>query len=168
MQKILAGLALGTALIVGLQGNANAQMRTSKPASTPSYSTRAMVENNTLGIGYKLGNGIGFTGVDLIVHPMPNVSLDLQGSMTEGTFAFAPSIQFLMDPMNGPYIGVGYQHVLGTSSVATAQGAFANVGWQFRPITNVGVILGVGYQQLFQPSNEGNLNYEAGVRYFFK
>ena len=167
MQKILTGLALGTALVVGLQANANAQMRTSKPASGKIYGTMPAAENNTLGIGYKLGNGIGFTGADLIINPTPNVSLDLQGAMTEGTFAFAPAIQFHMDPAGGPYVGVGYQHVIGTTSVAAAQGAFANVGWQFRPMTNVGVLVGVGYQQLFNPSSAGGLNYEAGVRYFF-
>lgn len=167
MQKILTGLALGTALVLGLQGQADAQMRTSTPASGTVYGSAASTENTMLGIGYKLGNGIGFTGADLIVNPLPNVSLDLQAGLAEGTFGVAPAIQLHLDPLSGPYIGAGYQYVRGNATVASNHGAFANVGWQFRPITNVGVLVGVGYQQLLRPTTEGGLNIEAGVRYFF-
>ena len=166
MQKILTGLALGTVLVLGLQGQADAQMRTSKPASGTIYSSAAP-ENTNLGIGYKLGNGLGFAAADLIVNPLPNVSLDLQGGLVDGSFGVAPAIQLHMDPLNGPYVGAGYKYVRGTDSVASQHGAFANVGWQFRPVTNVGVILGVGYLQGLRASNEGTFNYEAGVRYFF-
>lgn len=164
MQKILTGLALSAALVVGLTANANAQMKTSKPAETTSvFASETSVANNLLGIGYKLGNGIGFTGADLIINPLSNLSLDLQVATTEGVVAFAPALQLHLDPAGGPYVGVGYQRA--GSDAAAVNGAFGNVGWQWKPLTNLGVQLGVGYQQIM--GGEGGLNFEFGTRYFF-
>ncbi|MNX15896.1 hypothetical protein D3C86_457540 [compost metagenome] len=167
MQKILTGLALGTALVVGLQTNANAQMKTSKPASTSIYSSAASTENHLFGIGYKLGNGLDFAGADLIVNPLPNVSLDLQAAMVDGRLGVAPAIQYHLDPAGGPYIGAGYGYVRGNDTVASNHAAFANVGYQYKPVSNVGIIVGIGYRQFLRPTTEGSFNYEAGVRYFF-
>lgn len=177
MHKILTGLALGGALVIGLAPDADAQMRTSQPRTSTIYGTTAAdaIGNNTFGIGYKLGNDIGFLGADLILNPHPNVSLDLQVGMDQGgteqsTVAFAPAIQFHMTPMGpigAPYVGVGYKYRLGTSEIQAAQGVFGNVGWQFRPMPSVGILVGVGYQQRLEPANEGIFNYEAGIRYFF-
>lgn len=164
MQKILTGLALSTALVVGLQANANAQMKTSKPAETTTvFSTQSSTENTMLGIGYKLGNGIGFAGADLIVNPLSNLSIDLQVATSEGLIGLAPAVQYHLDAAGGPYVGVGYQRV-GFDANAV-NGAFGNVGWQWKPLTNLGVQLGVGYQQIF--GGEGGMNFEFGTRYFF-
>ncbi len=164
MQKILTGLALSAALIVGLQANANAQMKTSKPASTPVYASQSTaLSNNLLGIGYKLGNGIGFTGADLIINPLSNLSLDLQVASSDGVFAVAPALQLHLDPAGGPYVGVGYQRAVSVANAAN--GAFGNVGWQWKPLANWGIQAGVGYQQII--GGEGGLNFEFGTRYFF-
>lgn len=156
MQKILPSLMLSAALVVGIQATANAQMKTSKPSQTV-YGTTA-TENNTLGVGYKLGNGLDFVGADLIYNPLPNLSLDLQIASLPGRVGFAPQVQYHLDPLNGPYVGVGYL-------ASTFSGVFGNVGWNLRPFPNVGVQAGVGYQRLIGAPD--GLNYEAGVRYFF-
>ena len=94
MQKILTSLALSAALVVGVQATANAQMKVSKPSTQTQtvYSSETTTGNNLLGIGYKLGNGIGFAGADLIVNPLANVSLDLQVATMDGVIGFAPNL----------------------------------------------------------------------------
>ncbi len=170
MQKILTGLAVGAALVMGLQANADAQMRTSKPAATQTvYSSETAPANNMLGIGYKLGNGIGLTGADLIVNPISNLSLDLQIATMEGVLGFAPALQYHLDPAGGPYVGLGYQRASATveGQTTAANGVFGNVGWQWKPLTNLGVQFGVGYQKLIDGTQDGGLNFEFGTRYFF-
>src|SRR5438045_4002919 len=58
-----------------------------EPAATPPSATppvapqaEAARPERVLGVGYKLGNGIGFFGADVIISPMPHVSLDLYGT----------------------------------------------------------------------------------------
>src|SRR4051794_1657238 len=50
------------------------------PVDPPATSTH-------LGVGYKIGNGIGFLGGDLIISPIPHLALDLQAN----TFSVATS-----------------------------------------------------------------------------
>ncbi len=163
MQKTLTRLALGAALVAGLQTNADAQMRKSSPSRTMMSSKSALAPAPMLGVGYKLGNGIGFVGADVIVNPMPNVSLDLQLASTDGGFGYAPAIQYHMDMANGPYVGVGYRGELNTA--ANLSGLFGNVGWHYMPMNNIGVMGGIGYQKVIGGTDA--VNYEAGVRYYF-
>lgn len=162
MQKILSSLALSAALVVGFQASADAQMRTSTPTKTKATVVTTPAAP-MLGIGYKLGNGIGFAGADVIVNPMPNLSLDLQVASFDGGFAYAPAIQYHLDMANGPYVGVGYRGELNT--VSNRSGVFGNVGWHYMPMPNVGLLAGVGYQKVIGAPDE--INYEAGIRYFF-
>src|SRR5438132_7193408 len=67
----------------------------------------ALAHRRTLGVGYKLGDGIGFYGADVIVGPAPHVVLDFYGTVvrisstsstgatTTGTgYAIAPAVQY--------------------------------------------------------------------------
>lgn len=163
MQKIFTSLALTAALVAGFQASADAQMRTSTPTRTKATVVTTAPAAPMLGVGYKLGNGIGFVGADVIVNPMPNLSLDLQMASFDGGFAYAPSIQYHLDMANGPYVGVGYRGELNTASKLS--GVFGNVGWHYMPMPNVGLTAGVGYQKVIGAPDE--FNYEAGIRYFF-
>ncbi len=160
--KLLSSLLVAGTVVMALQVPASAQMRTSRStAQAPAAGT-----GNMVGIGYKAGNGLGFTGLDLIVNPSPNMSLDLQAGLTPtGAFGVAPAIQFHM-PMpgmalaGGPYLGAG------VSYTPTSTGVFGNVGYQLMPMPNVGLLLGVGYLQPLS-GGAGGVNYEFGLRYFF-
>jgi hypothetical protein len=167
-QQALATLALSAILVVGAQAAASAQMKVSKPSTeaTMVYSSDVKA-NSLLGVGYKLGNGIGFAGADLIVNPIANLSLDLQVATVPGGVGFAPALQYHLDPTGGPYAGVGYQRaqVSANGTSAAVNGVFGNVGWQWMPLTNLGVQFGVGYQRLI--GADDGLNFEFGTRYFF-
>lgn len=155
--KLIGSLLAASTAVVALQLPASAQMRTSRST----YQTAPANTGNTLGFGLKAGNGLGYTGLDFIVNPSPNLSLDIQAGLTpSGVLGVAPSVQYHMDPAGGPYAGVGFSYTPG------GNGVFGNVGWQLKLVPNVGLLLGVGY---LYPLNAtaGGLNYEVGLRYFF-
>lgn len=156
--KLLGSLLVAGSVVMALQAPANAQMRTSKGTY---QAPAAAGTGNMLGIGYKAGNGLGFTGVDVIVNPSPNLSLDIQAGMTPaGVFGLAPSVQYLLNPLGGPYGGVGFSYT------PTTNGVFGNVGWQQTMTNNLGILLGVGYLYPLT-GGTGGLNFELGLRYFF-
>src|SRR5438445_8888053 len=76
--------------------------------------------NTHVGIGYKVGNGLGLLGLDAIVSPVPHIAFDLQfslfsGSTTAGTavgIGWAPMFQlYFNDPgRSTAYLGVGWIH----------------------------------------------------------
>ena len=112
------------------------------------------------GLGYKIGNGLGFVGGDLIISPVPHVALDLQvNSMSASTsygtasgYGLAPAIQvyFAKPGHHTPYIDVGY--VYATMSLqnvkASASGYFLNGGYEWKWFSGRFCLLlgaGVGY-----------------------
>ncbi|MNX96807.1 hypothetical protein D3C86_1291480 [compost metagenome] len=144
---------------------------------------------NMFGIGYKAGNGLGFAGGDLIVRPLPNLGIDLQGNTYgDGTFSgfgVAPAITFHMSEDGGPYVGAGVTYMsLGGKSTSgvdvtgTGLGYFGNVGYEFRPLSSLGLMAGVGYSVVPGVTLSGNgqsettsgisgLNLELGARLYF-
>ncbi|HEY9854087.1 MAG TPA: hypothetical protein V6D05_00015, partial [Stenomitos sp.] len=63
--KLIGSLILGGTVVLAGQVPASAQMRTSRGG----YQATAAGTGNLLGIGLKAGNGIGFTGLDVILNP---------------------------------------------------------------------------------------------------
>ena len=112
-----------------------------------------------LGIGFKIGNGLGFTGADIIIVPANHLGFDLQAnyfsvatpSGTARGFGFAPAVQFRFRSgmVSTPYIGLGYVYaqVALEDVVASASGVFLNGGYQWRWSSGFGLLLGggVGY-----------------------
>jgi len=150
-------------------------------------------EAHSVGAGYKIGNGIGFLGVDLILRLLPHVVFDLQAnyvSLSESIngqdqtvtgYAFAPMVQFQLKSIgHTPYLGVGlvYIHESLQNVTASATGLLVNAGYEWRFASGVGVLVGAGIDDLGTLSatndtttihQDGGLlfNIEAGVRYFF-
>ena len=169
---------------------APAPAATPQPAPAPEMTDTAGTDK-TVGIGYKLGNGIGFFGGDVIVNPLPHLSIDLYGTYfpppayrgSPGTgYAFAPALQgFLREGRrSSPYVAVGmqYVHLAVDTASGSGLGVFANVGYEWKWKTGLGIQLGGGLQYLQQvivssstamvfTGGGFNPNLEAGIRYMF-
>lgn len=177
-------------------GDASAVRSPARPADTGSPPGRAASSpgldphrQRYLGIGYKLGDGIGFAGADLIVSPVSHLTLDLFASYLSvtasdgssgGTIALAPAIQVhLFDGWrSSPYVALGVQYVSITvgGATATGTGAFGNIGWDFRFTNGFGILAGIGVQEFQATASNGGtmvtvgsngpaFNLELGLRY---
>jgi hypothetical protein len=158
------------------------------------------VVERKLGVGYKIGNGIGFEGGDLIYRAFPHVSFELQVNYCEFTdtlvdgsainfsgVGFAPAVHAQLRAVgHTPYLSAGLIYVRVDAnhegeSVGTASGTgfFANVGYEWRFASGIGIILGAGVGDLVslhaqdgvasvsKTTNDVNFNLEGGVRYYF-
>ena len=75
------------------------------------------VASKHLGVGYKIGNGLGFVGGDILVSPIDHLTFDLQANWFSATssgtsangYGLAPAVQFhfFKGQRSSPYIGVG-------------------------------------------------------------
>jgi hypothetical protein len=143
-------------------------------------------EKRTIGVGYKLGNGIGFAGGDLIVRAFSHVSFDLQASYPAGYsfegLSVAPAVQVQLKPTgHTPYLDVGFVYMrFSTDQVhGYAAGVVANAGYEWRFASGVGILVGGGVQDhgpvhlasgtasAESGSSGPSFNLEAGLRYFF-
>jgi hypothetical protein len=125
-------------------------------AYAPPVPAAPPVPEKKLGVGYKIGNGLGAVGADLIVAPVEHLAFDLQinylsYSTSDGTATgtgFAPSVQGRLygGQRSTPYVGFGWAHAsLKLNDVsAAASGVFANLGYEWRWDSGFGLILGGG------------------------
>ena len=177
MKRLSTCLALSAVLTVGV-GRAHAEE----------------TEPHPVGVGYKIGNGIGFVGADLILRLLPHVAFDLQAnyvsvsessdgapSQTVTGYGLAPTVQFQLKPIgHTPYLGIGlvYVHESLNDVTASATGFLLNAGYEWRFASGVGVLVGGGIDDLGQLSATNGtttidepgrviFNIEAGVRYYF-
>jgi hypothetical protein len=143
-----------------------------------------------LGIGYKVGNGLGFLGADLIIAPVEHLAFDLQVnyfsiSEPQGTasgYGFAPAVQGRLygGQRSTPYAGFGLAHISLSLDTVTASGTalFGNVGYEWRWSTGAGILLGGGLAHLGTISATDGVttitdkggwfpNLEAGFRFMF-
>jgi hypothetical protein len=144
------------------------------------------VQARKIGVGYKIGNGIGFAGGDVVLRLVPHVVFDFQASYAsiDGMtgYGLAPTVQLqLKDVGHTPYLGVGiqYANLSDADRGGYATGFVANAGYEWRFASGVGVLVGGGVQDLGKvhvtkgiAASDGNsggvhFNIEAGVRYFF-
>jgi|KBSMisStaDraftv2_1062788.scaffolds.fasta_scaffold131846_2 hypothetical protein len=143
------------------------------------------VQIRRIGLGYKIGNGIGFTGGDIVLRLIPHVAFDLQAAYAsiDGMtgYGLAPTIQLQWKEVgHTPYVGTGLQYA--NLSDATrggyVTGFVVNAGYEWRFANGLGVLVGGGIQDLgavhatkgtVVNDNPGGarFNIEAGVRYFF-
>jgi hypothetical protein len=145
-------------------------------------------EHRVFGLGYKIGNGIGFIGADAILIPVPHLCFDMQGAFirvsdsgsTANGFGLAPEVQYqLFTGRRGtPYVGVGLQYVNLIMGSATGEGygVFGNVGYVYTFSFGLGFELGLGAQYMTEAKvtsgattvtmgGEAAFNIEASVRY---
>ena len=155
-------------------------------ATRPAHADQE-VQARKVGVGYKIGNGIGFAGGDIVLRLLPHVVFDLQASYASSSgltgYGLAPTVQLQLNEVgHTPYISAGVQHARLSDETrgAYATGFVANAGYEWRFASGVGVIVGGGIQDLgpihgtkgtAAPSESyktgPRLNLEAGVRYFF-
>jgi hypothetical protein len=159
---------------------ARPQVAVEEPPATPKM----------LGIGYKIGNGLGLVGADIVVAPIEHLAFDVQlnyfsASEASGTahgYGFAPAAQGRLfgGQRSTPYVGLGLAHISLTLDNVTATGTavFANLGFEWRWPSGLGILLGGGVShlgtitatdQVTTISQKGGWlpNLEVGLRYMF-
>ena len=167
------------------------------PGAYPAYSpyppppppdVKVPASATTLGLGYKIGNGLGFLGGDILLSPAPHVVLDLQAntfsaatdSGTATGFGLAPALQFYLNQpgLSTPYASAGYVYAelkLGNAK-ASASGFFVDFGYEWKWSFGMGVVVGGGVCYLGNiKATDGSINHavglipsiEAGIRWMF-
>tara|TARA_R110002096_G_scaffold299503_6_gene494162 strand:- start:63341 stop:63802 length:462 start_codon:yes stop_codon:yes gene_type:complete len=138
----------------------------------------------TFGVGYKVGNGVGSIGADIIVSPIPHLSFELQASWLsdfDSGYAVLPSVvASLWDQGSTPYIKAGALYLSATldDATGTGTGGFANIGYEWKLQSGLGIQLGGGVSyiqdrtvvsdnQIASIGGKVNPNLELGLRYRF-
>jgi hypothetical protein len=164
------------------------------PPPPPPSGPPPVTPEKHLGIGYKIGNGVGFVGGDVVIAPVPHLALDLQAnylsaqvsdgfsSRTATGWAVAPSVQgrLYSGQVNTPYVGLGFVHLALTLDNVTANvnGFFMNLGWEWRWDSGLGILLGGGFAHVTSAHATDGVtsisrgsatmpNLEVGLRYMF-
>ena len=142
------------------------------------------------GLGYKIGNGLGFVGGDIIIGPFPYVAIDLQANYLSGDtnygtatgYGLAPALQvyFLPPGRHTPFVDVGY--IYATMSLqnvkASASGYFINGGYEWKWTPGFSLLLGAGVEHLgtihatdgittIDQTGGTHFNLEVGPRFMF-
>src|SRR5262245_47264271 len=144
-----------------------------------------------LGLGYKIGNGMGFVGGDVIISPIDHLTLDIQanylsigvtGGGTATGYGLAPTLQghLLSGRGSSPYLGAGalYATMSMNGVTASTSGVVANAGYEWRWASGLGILLGGGFAYLgnvhatdgvttVDSPGGSHFNIEAGLRYMF-
>jgi hypothetical protein len=136
--------------------------------------------NTHIGVGYKIGNGLGFFGLDTIVSPVPHIAFDIQVSLfsvpaSGGTAAgvgWAPMFQlYFSDPgRSTAYLGVGWIHAEASlqNVKASVDGFAANLGYEWKWQSGFGILLGAGVANLGNvTATDGTdtVNIDGGVHF---
>jgi hypothetical protein len=137
------------------------------------------------GVGWHVGNGLGPMGADVIV-AWPHLALELQvayiheddGVFAVTGYAFAPAVRaYLFAAGSSPFAAVGASLEQRRDGFASTQrGAlFANLGYEFRFESGVGLLAGLGGGWVGPSGGVGSRrepgfgpNIELGLRYFFR
>jgi hypothetical protein len=144
-----------------------------------------------LGVGFKIGNGMGLVGGDILISPIDHLTLDLQASYlstgvsgggTATGYGLAPTVQghLFAGQRSSPYIGVGLLYATLTLDdvTASATGVVGNVGYEWRWTSGLGILLGGGVGHLgnvhatdgvttIDSPGSTHFNIEAGLRFMF-
>jgi hypothetical protein len=160
------------------------------PASSTPPAEEQAASATHVGLGYKIGNGLGFLGGDLIISPLPHVVLDLQASSfsagtSSGTatgWGIAPALQVdIREPgRSTPYLSLGY--VYATLSIdnvtASGSGVSLNAGYEWKWPFGMGILVGGGICHFGNLKATGGTTtisrdaqfipvLEAGIRFMF-
>ena len=136
--------------------------------------------NTHVGIGYKIGNGLGFLGLDAIVSPVSHIAFDVQVSLLRdstpaGTalgVGWAPMFQlYFNDPGRSTvYLGVGWIHAEESlqNVKASVDGVVANLGYEWKWQSGLGILLGAGLTNLGTATatdGTNTVNIDGGVHF---
>jgi hypothetical protein len=145
-------------------------------------------QSHWVAVGYKVGNGLGVMGGDLIVR-LPHVELDLHaayhsdsvGTYTASGYGLAPVAHLQFKSVgHTPYIGLGflYAHTTLEGMSGSSSGPLITAGYTWRWASNFGVLVGGGMASVSgMMLSTGSITYgvkegvrpvlEASVRYYF-
>lgn len=161
------------------------------PVATAESDAPPPAPSKRLGVGYKIGNGLGFFGGDIIVNVVDHLALDVQanwlsidgggdGTATGWGLGGEAQVFLKAGQVSSPFLAVGLAHAhLALHDVTgSATGYFANAGYEFRWRSGLGILLGAGVgdvPSVHASSPEATLdtsggvyfNIEAGVRFMF-
>jgi hypothetical protein len=167
-----------------------AQNHVSEITASDAPDAHAKASATHLGLGYKIGNGLGFAGTDLIISPATHLVFDLQANVfsaatdngTAQGYGLAPAVQaYFNDPgVSTPYVGAGFVYAaLSLNNIkASASGAFFNAGYEWKWNWGMGILLGAGvcylgsieatngYNTISQ-SGGAHFNIESSLRFMF-
>jgi tetratricopeptide (TPR) repeat protein len=167
-----------------------AQNQVAEITASDAPDTHAKASATHLGLGYKIGNGLGFAGADIILSPAPHLVFDLQANVfsaatdsgTAQGYGLAPAVQaYFNDPgVSTPYVGAGFVYAaLSLNNIrASASGAFFNAGYEWKWNWGMGILLGAGvcylgsieatdgYNTISQ-SGGAHFNVESSLRFMF-
>ncbi len=142
------------------------------------------------GLGYKIGNGLGFVGLDLVAAISDRISLGIQGNYLSSTtsvsetatgYGVVPFAQFRLRPAGStPYLSAGplYATLSLDDVQASAWGGVANLGWEWVWSSGLSVNIGAGvgylgtikatsgFSSIEQPGGAA-FNIESALRYYF-
>ncbi len=141
-------------------------------------------EGPSFGVGYKVGNGVGFTSLDLLVSPIPRLTIELQAAYLpdfDSGYGVLPAlVGSLKKTGSTPYVKAGAIYVTATDDQATASGTgvFANIGYEWKLDSGLGIQLGGGINYIGEITavsgntvvtlgGEAAPNLELGLRYRF-
>jgi opacity protein-like surface antigen len=123
-----------------------------------------------LGVGYKIGNGLGVVGGDVFLRLIDHLAVDLQVNYASTTddatmnditgYGLAPAIHAEWNPRGStPYLSLGYLyiHMSEDNITGSAPGFFANLGYDFKFNFGLGIMLGAGVVHL------GNIHVTDGI-----
>jgi len=154
--------------------------------AAPSAARAEEVVQRKIGVGYKIGNGLGFEGGDVVLRLLPHVVFDLQANYVASSeasgFGVAPTVQLDLKSIgHTPYVSAGviYAQLSNADVAVHVTGFVANAGYDWRFASGIGVMVGGGFGDVASvhvtrgdatdvDTRTGvRLNLEAGVRYFF-
>jgi hypothetical protein len=164
-------------------------VRAAEPTLADQEASRAVPYR--LGLGYKIGNGLGFVGLDFVAGISPRISVGLQGNYLSFTNSFderatgygvVPFAQFRLWPAGStPYLVAGPLYATLSSDDVTASGfgGIANLGWEWmwRSGLSLNIGAGVGYLGSIEATNGfssiersggAHFNLESALRYYFR
>jgi hypothetical protein len=158
-----------------------------EPVTAPATDTASP---HTFAVGYKIGNGLGFTGAEVVFGLGDHLSLGLQanyisvqddlGETVKG-YGVLPFAQYrFFKAGSSPYVSAGplyIQMALGDVS-ASATGVVGNLGWEWiwKSGLSVNVGAGVGHLGTIKATNGVSsidvpgatmFNIESALRYYF-
>lgn len=176
---------LGLLSVVGPLGSGAAFAQGSAPVAVTGEQPGPV---RTLGVGIKVGSGMGFIGGDIVINPVEHLSIDLQANHalvgtnrgTASGVGLVPGIQwhFRAGQQSGPYLGAAliYWKLGVDGDKVSATGMAFNIGWEWKGTSGFGIILGGGVAHIMNVSTTTGLKYngqttmpsfEFGVRYMF-
>lgn len=192
-RMIHARTQLSSSLLMAASLATSTAFAEAPPAAAPSAvaaADSAPSLPHRMGLGYKVGNGLGFVGGELVVGLLPRLAVGLQANYisvaaaddrTAKGFGIAPFVTGrLHDPGSTPYLSVGYVYAaLSLGDVkSNASGTFANLGWEWTWRSGLALALGGGVSYLGDIEATDGLitvrrkggvhaNLEASLRYMF-